>query len=107
MGPGRRPAADRGGSHVYAPDRGAGRSPARPCHGIAHGRLAPDPQPRHGGRQPRLPPPRPRALPPPPPAPAGGGGGPPRGRPAPPAPPPPPLLASAALVELSSSSGTR
>ena len=49
----RRPARRRRG-HLRARDRRAGRPAARPGRRLAHRRLAPDPQPRHDRRQPRL-----------------------------------------------------
>ena len=51
--PRRRPRARRRRGHLHAPDRRAGRPPARPGDRQPHGRLAPDPQPRHGRGQPR------------------------------------------------------
>ena len=53
VGAGRRPRAGRGRRHVHAADRGAGRPPAGPGDREPHRRLAADPQPRDGRRQPR------------------------------------------------------
>ena len=53
LGAARRARARRRGRDVHAPDRRAGGSAARPGDRRPHGRLAADPQPRHGRWQPR------------------------------------------------------
>ncbi len=52
-GHGRRAAAHRRGCFLHARDRGARRPAARAGARLPHGRVAPDPQPRHDRRQPR------------------------------------------------------